>query len=61
MNDFTLDDLRTILHWGIDRCDSVGINRFKEEGHDEVYMKICEMIADYDKPSSSQPQQLDAI
>jgi hypothetical protein len=40
MNDFTKEDLRIILSWGMDRADSVGLPEFVKDNHDVVYLKV---------------------
>ncbi len=47
MNDFTKEELNIIFYWAIDRVESVGIDFFREEGHDVLYKKIESMIENY--------------
>lgn len=47
MNDFTKEELLIIYYWAIDRLEAVGIDFFREEGHDKVYEKIQSMIENY--------------
>lgn len=47
MNDFTKEELDIIFYWAIDRLESVGIDFFREEGHDNLYEKIESMINNY--------------
>ena len=44
MNQFTKDELRIMLFWGIDRVENIGIQEFKDEGHDGLYLKLQKMI-----------------
>ena len=47
MNDFTKEELDIIFYWAIDRLESVGIDFFREEGHEMLYKKIQSMIDNY--------------
>jgi hypothetical protein len=44
MNDLTKEDLETILHWGMDRADAIGVIEFVKEGGDRVYLKIRKIL-----------------
>lgn len=47
MNDFTKEELNIIFYWAIDRIEGVGIDFFREEGHEGLYKKIDKMINEF--------------
>lgn len=47
MNDFTKEDLKIIIAWGIDRVEAVGIKEFIDEGSHPVYLKVDKLIENY--------------
>lgn len=44
LEDLTPADLDTILHWGMDRADAIGVVEFVREGGDRVYLKIRKIL-----------------
>lgn len=47
MNDFTKHELELLLHWGIDRLESVGAEIFAEEEGSALYEKLYSLIDNY--------------
>ncbi len=59
MIELTKEELTTILLWGLDRIEAIGINNFTEEGHMELFHKLQEMVV-YDNPLPSGKESLEA-
>ncbi len=44
VNNLTPQDLETIMHWGMDRAEAIGVINFMGEGGDKVYLKIRKIL-----------------